>query len=76
MLTSADLENRVRQHIPQAKVKAMDMTGGGDHWQMTVEAPEFNGLSLVEQHQLIYKALGEWMRREVHALALTTRAVD
>ena len=51
------------------------MTGGGDHWQVVIESSQFTGKSLVEQHQLVYKALGDWMKREIHALALTTKAL-
>jgi stress-induced morphogen len=51
------------------------MTGGGDHWQVIIESAHFQGKSLVEQHQLVYKALGDWMKRDIHALALTTKAI-
>lgn len=66
--------DRLVQAFPGSRVVANDMTGGGDHWQVTVEAKEFAGLSLVEQHQAVYKALGDWMKGPIHALALTTRA--
>jgi stress-induced morphogen len=69
------LTNKLLESFPDAKVKASDMTGGGDHWQVIIESSQFTGKSLVEQHQLVYKALGDWMKREIHALALTTRAL-
>jgi stress-induced morphogen len=69
------LTNKLLESFPDAKVKASDMTGGGDHWQVVIESSQFTGKSLVEQHQLVYKALGDWMKREIHALALTTRAL-
>ena len=65
--------DRIKKHLPSAEVKARDMTGGGDHWQVAVVAQEFRGKSLVEQHQLVYQALGEMMRAEIHALALDTK---
>lgn len=67
------IETRLREHLPSAVVKAKDLTGTGDHWQVDIVAEEFRGLSLVKQHQLVYKALGEWMKREIHALALNTK---
>jgi stress-induced morphogen len=73
MMTVEMIESRIRESLPEAKIKASDMTGGGDHWQLYVEDRSFAGKSLVEQHQMIYKALGAWMRKEIHALALTTR---
>ncbi len=69
-----DIVQRIKEQLPSAEIKAHDMTGGGDHWQLTIVATEFKGLSLVEQHQLVYKSLGEWMHGPIHALALTTKA--
>ena len=71
-----DIIQRIQINLPSAQVKAFDMTGGGDHWQLSIVAAEFQGLSLVEQHQLVYKALGEWMAGPIHALALTTRTPE
>lgn len=44
-----------------------------DHLRATVVSPEFEGLSLVDQHQLVYDALGDAMTTDIHALELTTR---
>ncbi len=74
-MNSEMIDKKIRESFPTAKIKSSDMTGGGDHWQLIVEAEEFKGKSLVEQHQLVYKALGDWMKKEIHALALTTRAL-
>ena len=72
-MTADILTNKLQTAFPTARIKASDMTGGGDHWQVQIEAEEFQGKSLVEQHQLVYKALGDWMKQEIHALALTTK---
>lgn len=68
-----DIEDKIRAALPGAEVKAMDLTGGGDHWQVRVTAEAFRGLSMVQQHQLIYKALGAWMKKEIHALAIDAK---
>ena len=55
---SARLEELLRAAFPDAGTLAVeDRTGGGDHFQVTVASPRFNGLSLVEQHRLVYDAL-------------------
>ena len=72
-MNALEIEERLKTHFPDAQVKATDLTGGGDHWQVTVTAAEFEGKSLVTQHQLVYKALGDWMQGPIHALALTTQ---
>ena len=43
-----------------------------DHYAATVISPAFEGLTLVEQHQLVYDALGEHMTTDIHAMELST----
>ena len=59
--------------LPGADVDVKDLTGTKDHFQATVVAPQFQGKSLIEQHQMVYRALGERMKSDIHALALTTK---
>ena len=59
--------------LPGADVEVKDLTGTKDHFQATIAAPQFQGKSLIEQHQMIYRALGDAMNADIHALALTTR---
>lgn len=73
MVTADIIVERLKQHLPSAHIKATDMTGGGDHWQVSIRASEFKGKSLVEQHQMVYRALGEMMQGPIHALALDTK---
>ena len=74
-MSSDELIRRIKETIPSAVIRAQDLTGGGDHWRLEVEAVEFNGLNMVEQHQLVYRALGEWMHGPIHALSLDTKAI-
>ena len=71
----APIENLLRQAFPDARELAvLDRTGGGDHFQVTVVSPRFNGLSLVEQHRLVYAALeGPMADGTIHELRITTR---
>jgi stress-induced morphogen len=59
--------------MPDAAVEVEDLTGGGDHLQVTVVSSAFNGLTRVKQHQLVYGALRQELASEaIHALALQT----
>ena len=69
------IESKLLEAFPRAVVQAQDLTGGGDHWSVTIKAFEFQGKSLVAQHQMVYEALGSWMKKEIHALALNTEAL-
>jgi stress-induced morphogen len=57
-----------------AELSVVDRTGGGDHFQVTVVSPAFDGLSLVEQHRLVYDALAAPLADgTIHELRITTR---
>jgi len=43
---------------------------GGGHYNVTIVSPAFEGKSLVQRHQLIYQALGDMMKQEIHALGI------
>jgi stress-induced morphogen len=60
--------------FPTARVEVSDLTGTKDHFQALVVAQEFRGKSRIDQHKMVYAALGDLMNGAVHALALTTRA--
>ena len=50
----------------------LDVEGDGHHFRAVIVSPAFEGLSKVRQHQLVYAALGDRMREEIHALSITT----
>jgi acid stress-induced BolA-like protein IbaG/YrbA len=73
MVTSEQVKEMISSEIPDAQIQVQDLTGGGDHYQVTVVSSEFEGKGLVKQHQMVYKALQQAMSTEaIHALALKT----
>ena len=72
---SERLETLLRGAFPDARELAVvDRTGGGDHFQVTVVSPRFEGLPLVDQHRLVYDALAEPLEDgTIHELRITTR---
>ena len=50
----------------------LEVRGDGQHWQAVVVSNAFDGLPRIRQHQLVYAALGERMREEIHALSMQT----
>jgi stress-induced morphogen len=73
MIDPEEVRGRIAAAFPGARVTVADSTGTGDHFDADVVATEFAGKSLVEQHRMVYAALGDLMPR-IHALALRTRA--
>lgn len=73
MISPQQVEAMIKAELPDAQVEVQDLTGGGDHYQVTVVSSQFEGKRLVQQHQLVYGALNEAMSSEaIHALALKT----
>ena len=72
---SERLQNLLEGAFPDAEgVEVVDRTGGGDHFHVTVVSPRFAGLSLVDQHRLVYDALAEPLADgSIHELRITTR---
>lgn len=70
----ADIENLIKTGIPDAVIELTDLVGDKDHWSATITSAEFIGKSKIQQHQIVYKALGAYMGGPLHALQLTTQA--
>jgi stress-induced morphogen len=67
------IRDRLLQAFPGAQVDVTDLTGTQDHFQAVVIASQFEGKSRIDQHRMVYAALGDLMSGPIHALALTTR---
>lgn len=73
MVSPAQVEAMIKAELPDAQVQVQDLTGGGDHYQLIVVSSQFEGKSLVQQHQIVYGAVREAMASEaIHALTFKT----
>jgi stress-induced morphogen len=72
------LESLLRSAFPDARELAViDRTGTGDHFQVVVASPRFAGLSLVDQHRLVYDALAEPLADgTIHELRIKTKGSE
>ena len=73
-MSSTEIEQMIREALPDAKVEIQDLAGDGDHYSATVVSSAFKGKSRVQQHQMVYGALKGRMGGVLHALKLTTAA--
>ena len=62
----------IKESIPDAEIDIQDLAGDDNHYSATIKSKVFIGKSKVEQHKVVYKALGDKMGNELHALALNT----
>ena len=75
-MSAADIERLIRKRFPDAQVRIEDLAGDGEHYAAHVVAEAFRGKSRVQQHQMVYDALGGRMGGQLHALQLTTAVPD
>jgi stress-induced morphogen len=73
-MSANEIVDLIKQGIPGAEVEMQDLAGDGDHWAATVISAAFAGKSKIQQHQMVYGALGGRMGGVLHALKLTTMA--
>ncbi len=71
-MSAAEIENLITTALPGAQVELTDLAGDDDHWAAKVTAPQFAGKNRVQQHKMVYDALGGRMGGVLHALQLST----
>ena len=68
-----DIKLLIEQNIPGSMVK---IAGDGTHFEATIVSSVFSGKTAVQQHQIVYQALGDKVGGEIHALSLQTYTPD
>lgn len=73
-MSPEQIEKRLKLAFPQGDIAVTDLTGTENHYEVSVIAPDFKGLSRIEQHQRVMAAFSaELATGEVHALAIKTK---
>lgn len=70
MLSAQQLEAYITQNLACEYIKVLG--DDGTHFESVIVSNDFVGKSMVQQHQLVYSALGDRMRSEIHALSMKT----
>ncbi len=71
-MDGSEIEQRIKVAFPDAKVVMVDLAGDGDHWAARITSEAFRGKSRIQQHKLVYSAIGDQLGGDLHALALQT----
>ena len=71
-MAATEIEQLIKAKFPDAIIEITDLAGDGDHYAASVVTAAFAGKSRVQQHQMVYDALGGRMGGVLHALKLTT----
>lgn len=70
MLSAAQLESYIKSGLDCDYIRVLG--DDGTHFEAVIVSPQFEGKRMVQQHQLVYAALGDRMRAEIHALSMQT----
>lgn len=73
MVEASSIEDSIRAGL---SCSHLAVQGDGAHFEAVIVSPAFAGLTRVRQHQLVYAALGDRMREEIHALSMKTFSPD
>ena len=73
MVTPEAIEGYIREKLDCTH---LTVQGDGAHFEAVIVSPAFVGKSRVQRHQLVYGALGQRMREEIHALSMSTLSPD
>ena len=68
-----EIENFIKEAMPDAIVEIQDLAGDGNHYSATVISSQFSGKSKIEQHKMVYNSLKGRMGNELRALAIKTK---
>lgn len=69
MVRPEDVQAYIAQGLPCDHI---EVAGDGQHFEAVIVSEVFRGKNRVQQHQLVYQALGDRMRAEIHALSMKT----
>ena len=69
MVTPEDIKSLIERNLAQSEVT---VSGDGRHFDAVIVCAEFAGKTRIQQHQMVYRALGDKMEGEIHALSMRT----
>jgi|TARA_B110000003_G_C16148553_1_gene338726 acid stress-induced BolA-like protein IbaG/YrbA len=69
MVSPQDIKGWIEENLPGATV---EISGDGHHFEAEIVCNDFAGKSRIQQHQMVYGALGDRMKAEIHALSMRT----
>ena len=67
-----EIKKLIKDAIPDASVEIKDLMGDSNHYAATIKSSQFNNISKIEQHKIVYRSLKGKMGNELHALSITT----
>ena len=71
-MEQVEIEKLIKASLPDAQIEIIDLAGDNNHFSAHVISAAFEGKSRIQQHKMVYDALGDKIGGILHALALKT----
>jgi stress-induced morphogen len=71
-IAASEIHQLIQTAIPDSILQIEDLAGDGDHYAVHVASASFAGKTRIQQHQMVYQALGERVGNQLHALSVRT----
>jgi len=72
-LPASEIQRMIEETFPGSQIILRDLAGDNEHFSIEIVSPAFEGKSRIQQHQMVYEALGGKMGTTLHALSIKTR---
>lgn len=76
MPEATEIQSRIETALHGSQVEVEDTVGDGNHWRVVVTAPQFVGLSRIDQHRLVNEVFAGELGGRIHALSIKTLVPD
>lgn len=73
MVTPQDIKHWIEENLSGSRV---EIDGDGHHFEALIVCPDFDGKNRIQRHQMVYRALGDRMKSDIHALSMKTLTPD
>lgn len=73
MVTPQDIKHWIEENLAGSRV---EIDGDGHHFEALIVCPDFDGKNRIQRHQMVYQALGDRMKSDIHALSMKTLTPD
>ncbi|MBA4249266.1 MAG: BolA family transcriptional regulator [Candidatus Puniceispirillum sp.] len=68
--------NNLRGVFEDAVISIIDTVGDQNHFKLTIHSPLFQNKRLIQQHKMVYTALGSQLCNDIHAMSIETKVVE
>lgn len=70
-----EIYNQLRAYFKEGTISVIDTVGDQNHFKLVVHSPIFQNQRLIQQHKMVYDALGQDLCKNIHAMSIETKII-